>query len=80
MDFSKNTSASMNNNMVLEKKHSTNHALINIRDEIRDVLNNNYTAIGVYVDFQKAFDTAKHSILVSKLDHYDIRCCINDWY
>ena len=62
------------------KKHSTNHALINITDEIREALDKNHTAIRVFVDFQKAFDTVNHSILVSKLDHYGIRGCINDWF
>merc|ERR1719494_361356 len=62
------------------KKHSTNHALINITDEIREALDKNHSAIGVFVDFQKAFDTVNHSILVSKLDHYGIRGCINEWF
>ena len=52
MVFSKNTSASMNINMV-----STNHGLIKITDEIREALDKNHTSIGVFVDFQKAFDT-----------------------
>ena len=50
------------------KKHSTNHALISITEQIRDALDNNKTAVGVFVDFQKAFDTVNHSILIKKLE------------
>ena len=38
------------------KKHSAIHALMNITDTIRDALHNKAIAIGVFVDFQKAFD------------------------
>ena len=37
-------------------------------------------ACGVFVDFQKAFDTINHKILVRKLSHYGIRCIANDWF
>ena len=34
----------------------------------------------IFVDFQKAFDTVKHDILLSKLEHYDIRGFANEWF
>ena len=43
-------------------KHSTNHALISITEEIRQALDSNKLACGVF-DFQKAFDTVNHNIL-----------------
>ena len=61
-------------------KHSTNHALINIVDRINDALDNNKVACGVFVDFQKAFDTVNHEILLNKLLHYGIRGNINNWF
>ena len=35
---------------------------------------------GVFVDLQKAFDTADHQILLTKLNHYGIREVSNDWF
>ena len=62
------------------KQHSTNHALINITDKIRDALDKNLLAVGVFIDFQKAFDTVNHDILTKKLENYGIRGCINNWF
>ena len=36
------------------------HALISITEEIRKALNNNKFSCGVFIDFQKAFDTVNH--------------------
>ena len=62
------------------KGHSTIHALINITERIRKCLDKGEFACGVFVDLQKAFDTVDHKILLSKLDHYGIRGCCNDWF
>lgn len=72
------------NNVIYEKqfgfrpKHSTNHALINIVDTIRNAIDSGKLAAGVFVDFQKAFDTVDHNILISKLEHYGIKGKFND--
>ena len=62
------------------KKHSTNHCLIDITENIRKALDNNKFACGVFIDLQKAFDTVNHSILTSKLNHYGIRGIANNWF
>ena len=62
------------------KKHSTNHALIEITETIRQALDNKKMACGVFVDLQKAFDTVNHEILVAKLEHYGIRGTANAWF
>jgi len=61
-------------------KHSTSHTLINITEKIRDALDQGKMAGGVFVDFQKAFDTVNHSILLKKLAHYGIRGEIGKWF
>jgi hypothetical protein len=61
-------------------KHSTNHALMSLTETIRDALDNSNFACGIFVDFQKAFDTVDHNILLKKLDHYGVRGRANDWF
>ena len=60
--------------------HLTNHALISITEKIRESLDNNEYSCGVFLDFQKAFDTVNHNILLKKLHHYGIRGITNDWF
>ena len=60
------------------KKHSKNLTLISITEQIREELDSNKKAVGIFFDFQKAFDTVNHKILLSKLDHYGIRENINN--
>ena len=62
------------------EKYSTNHALINITENIREALDNNQSVCGVFVDFQKAFDTVNHEILLQKLNYYGVRGCTNNWF
>ena len=62
------------------EKHSTNHALFSITEKIREALDNNNFACGIFIDLQKAFDTVDHNILLQKLNHYGIRGVANDWF
>ena len=57
--------------------HSTDHALISITEKIRESLDNNEYSCGVFFDFEKAFDTVNHNILLKKLHHYEIRGITN---
>ena len=61
-------------------KHSVNHALINITESIRHALDNQEFACGVFVDFQKAFDTVNHDILTEKLKYYGVQGVANSWF
>ena len=60
--------------------HSTYHPLISATEKIRESLDNNEYSCGVFLDFQKAFDTVNHNILLKKLHHYGIRGITNDWF
>ena len=54
-----------------QKKHSTNHALIDITEKTRSALDQNIFAWGIFIDLQTAFGTVNHDILLHKLDHYE---------
>ena len=53
--------------------HSTEHALVEIIDKIKQAIDNNELTCGLFLDLSKAFDTVNHEILLYKLDHYGIR-------
>ena len=62
------------------QKHSTNHALLSMTQEIKETIDKGNVAVGVFVDFQKAFDTVNHKILLQKLEHYGVRGLANNWF
>ena len=53
--------------------HSTNNTSISITEKIKNALDEGKFACGVFIDFQKAFGTVNHKILISKLKHYGFR-------
>ena len=61
-------------------KHSTTHALIDLTETIREALDKDEFACGVFLDFKKAFDTVNHKILLKKLEHYGVRGHAVKWF
>ena len=61
-------------------KYSTNHALINLSESIRQSLDEGRFGCGIFEDLQKLFDTDDHKILLHKLEYYGIRGVCNDWF
>jgi len=53
--------------------HSTTLAVLNVIEKLYEHLDESETAIGVYLDIQKAFDCVDHKILLNKLQYYGIR-------
>ena len=77
----------LNNNNIIynllfgfRQQYSTSHALTNITENIRKAHDDGNIGCGVFVELQKAFDTADHQILLAKLNHYGIRGVSNDWF
>ena len=59
---------------------STTHALIHLTDKIRHEVDKGSYACGIFVDFQKAFNTVYHQILLKKLEYYGVRGISNKWF
>ena len=64
----------------IRANHSTNHALTEITEQIRNACDQGLYTCGVYLDLQKAFDTVSQNILLAKLKHYGIEGTILDWF
>ena len=62
------------------QKYSTVYALISLTENIRKNLDEGIIGCGIFVDLQKAFDTAELDIPLSKLEHYGIRGLANKWF
>ena len=62
----------LNNNSIIYnlqfgfRQYSTSHALINITEIIRKAIDDGNIGCGIFVDLQKAFNTADHQILMAK--------------
>ena len=64
----------------VRQKCSTNHALIQITESIRNSIDNNEFGCSIFIDLKKAFYTVNYSILLSKLNHYGVRGKAYDWF
>ena len=62
------------------EKHSTLHALIGMTETIKGTIYKSMFGCGLFIDLQKAFDTANHSVLMNKPEHYGIRGVGLDWF
>ena len=62
------------------QQHSISHPLINITENIRKALDDGNIGCRVFVDLRKAFDTADHQMLLTKLNHYGARGVSNYWF
>ena len=55
------------------KKHSTQHAKLDIINSIQGNMDRRSYSCGIFIDLKKAFDTVDHRILLGKLYFYGFR-------
>ena len=54
-------------------------ALTDLVDNIETAIDKKLHTISIFFDFEKAFDTIDHSLLLKKLGHYGIKGIANHW-
>ena len=62
------------------KKYSTKLSLINLINTLMRSMDEGKVTLGIFIDFQKAFDTINHDILLEKMAHYGIRGVALQWF
>ena len=59
---------------------STFDALNTLTSDLYKALDDHLSAVTIFIDFSKAFDTIPHDILLKKMYHYGIRGQILEWF
>ena len=54
------------------EKHSTEHAIMQLTDQINCSFEKNLYTLGIFIDFSKAVDTVDHKMLITKLENYGV--------
>ena len=63
-----------------QRNNSSEHAIIQLYDQICESFEQNKFTLGVFIDFSKAFDTVDHKILIEKLLHYGVNGNNLKWF
>ena len=56
-----------------QKGHSTEHAIIQLIDQINNSLEKNHFTLGIFIDLSNTLDNGDHSILMKKLKIYGVK-------
>ena len=73
MNFFESTKTITKQQFGFLKKHSTEHAILDLKEYLLGSLNKHKISAVLFLDLQKAFDTVSHDILLHKLHHYGVR-------
>ena len=68
------------NQFGFREKHSTYMALLKLKDDISEEIDNTNFFIGIFIDLSKSFDIINHDILIKKLNSYGIRDIALEWF
>ena len=74
------------NNLLFERQFgfqsskSTEHAILELSDEILNSFEKNNFTVGVFIDLSKAFDTVNNDVLIKKLSYYGINTNNLAWF
>ena len=79
-DFLKQNNIIYSKQFGFQKNTSTEHAILQLIDEITNSFSKREYTLGIFIDLSKAFDTVDHKILLSKLDLYGIRGTTKKWF
>ena len=63
-----------------QNAHSTEHAILQLVNQITDAFRQGIYTLGIFVDFSKSFDTVIHNILLEKLKAYGIQSENLKWF
>ena len=70
----------LNENEILNDKqfgfrtgHSTEHAILELIDQVSNAFGNNNFVLGVFINLSKAFDTVDRNILLEKVSMYGVK-------
>ena len=63
-----------------QRNNSTEHAILQLTQDIRDSFEKGEYTLGVFIDLSKAFDTVDHQILIKTLQYYGIDGTALEWF
>ena len=63
-----------------QNNNSTEHAIIQLINDISNAFDKGEFTLGVFMDLSKAFDTVDHAILQEKLKYYGIKSNTLNWF
>ena len=61
-----------------QKNTATEHAILQLAENISSSFDNGEFTIGIFIDLSKAFDTVDHNLLLQKLKYYGIKDSYHD--
>ena len=63
-----------------QEGHSTEHAIMQLVNQINNSFEKNHYTLGIFIDLSKAFDSVDHSILTKKLNKYGMKGNNLKWF